>query len=126
VPENSSFLIFNRKIVHLTLNYTTKFVIFPFTLEHAIAIVLLQKNQQGFGQPMAFINMTLWGKKYALVKSLISFRDYVLQSEIILYFPNPTVKEILIQHDCEGRLGKWVSRIQEYNIELKPTKIIKG
>ena len=30
------------------------------------------------------------------------------------------------QQDCLGIKGKWVSKIQEYNLEIKPTKLIKG
>jgi hypothetical protein len=39
---------------------------------------------------------------------------------------SPTVKDILSQQDCLGTRGKWVSKIQEYDLEIKPTKIIKG
>jgi hypothetical protein len=37
-----------------------------------------------------------------------------------------TVKDILAQHDCLGVRGKWVSKIQEYDLEIKPTKLVKG
>ena len=30
------------------------------------------------------------------------------------------------QQDCLGIKGKWVSKIQEYDLEIKPTKLIKG
>ena len=30
------------------------------------------------------------------------------------------------QQDCLGIRGKWVSKIQEYYLEIKPTKLIKG
>ena len=30
------------------------------------------------------------------------------------------------QQDCLGVRGKWVSKIQEYDLEIKPTKLIKG
>ena len=30
------------------------------------------------------------------------------------------------QQDCLGIRGKWVSKIQEYDLEIKPTKLIKG
>ena len=30
------------------------------------------------------------------------------------------------QQDCLGIKGKWVSNIQEYDLEIKPTKLIKG
>jgi hypothetical protein len=39
--------------------------------------------------------------------------------------PYPTVKDVLSQQDY-GTRGKWVSKIKEYNLEMKNTKIIKG
>ena len=30
------------------------------------------------------------------------------------------------QQDCLGIKGKWVSKIQEYDLEIKATKLIKG
>jgi hypothetical protein len=47
-------------------------------------------------------------------------------TKIKAYVPYPTVKDVLSQQDCLGTRGKWVSKIQEYDLEIKPTKIIKG
>ena len=35
------------------------FIIFSFTSEHTIVVVLLQKNDQGFEQPIAFFSKAL-------------------------------------------------------------------
>jgi hypothetical protein len=58
---------------------------------------------------------------YALVKALKYFRVYSLQYEITAYIPNNAVKEILVQHNCEGNMGKWINKIMEYNLDIKPT-----
>ena len=63
---------------------------------------------------------------YALVKSLKHFRTYVGYSKIIGYVTHAAVKDIMSQQDCLGNRGKWVSKIQEYDLEIKPTKLIKG
>jgi hypothetical protein len=63
---------------------------------------------------------------YALVQSLKHFRSYVGYSRIIAYVPHAVVKDILTQQDCLGIRGKWVSRIQEYDMEIRPTKLVKG
>jgi hypothetical protein len=31
-----------------------------------------------------------------------------------------------LQPDSDGRRGKWLAKIQEYDLEIKPTKLIKG
>jgi hypothetical protein len=36
------------------------------------------------------------------------------------------VKDILTQLDPEGKRGKWIVVLLEYDLEIKPTKLIKG
>ena len=36
------------------------------------------------------------------------------------------MKDILIQGDNEGKRGKWIAKIQEYELDIHPTKLIKG
>jgi hypothetical protein len=63
---------------------------------------------------------------YALVKALKAFRVYVFHSKIIAYVPSTSVKDILIQLDIDGRRSKWIAKILEFYLEIKPTKIVKG
>jgi hypothetical protein len=32
----------------------------------------------------------------------------------------------LVQPDCEGKRGKWITKILEYDLTIKPTQLIKG
>ena len=61
-----------------------------------------------------------------MVKSLKHFRTYIGYSKVIGYVPHGAVKDILSQQDCLGIRGTWVSKIQEDDLEIKPTKLIKG
>jgi hypothetical protein len=125
-----------RSPVLISPDYTKDFQIFSFASEDTIAGVLLQKNDEGQEQPIAFmskalhsseLNYTIMEKQaYALVKSLKHFRVYVGYSKIVGYVPHSAVKDILAQQDCLGVRGKWVSKIQEYDLEIKPTKLVKG
>ena len=36
------------------------------------------------------------------------------------------MKDILIQSDIDGRRSKWIAKILEFDLEIKPTKIVKG
>ena len=45
---------------------------------------------------------------------------------IIAYVPNSVVKGILTQNGPDGKRGKWIAAILEYDMEIKPTKLIKG
>jgi hypothetical protein len=63
---------------------------------------------------------------YALIKSLKAFRICVTHSKIIAYLPSASVNEILIQPDIYGKRSKWISQIWEFDLEIKPTKLVKG
>jgi hypothetical protein len=65
-------------------------------------------------------------KAYALVKDLKSFRVYVLHSRVIAYVPLAVVKEILIQPDIDGKRSKWIAKLLEFDLDIKPTKLVKG
>jgi len=62
----------------------------------------------------------------ALVKALKDFQVYILHSHTIAYVPNVTAKDVLMQNDPKGRRGKWTVSMLEYDIEIKPTKMVKG
>lgn len=61
-----------------------------------------------------------------MVKALKASRTDVLYSQIIAYVPNVAVKDVLVQADVEGRRAKWIAKIQEYDLDIKPTKLVKG
>ena len=51
---------------------------------------------------------------------------YILHSHTIAYVPNAAIKDVLVQTDPEGRRGKWIATMLEYDLAIKPTKLIKG
>ena len=61
-----------------------------------------------------------------MVKALKAFRTYVPHSKIIAYVPTCIVKYILVQMDNDGKRGRWLVKIQEFDLEVKPTKLVKG
>jgi hypothetical protein len=100
-------------------NFEKDFILFSFALEHTIVVVLLQKDEHNFENPIAYYNKTLRDaplkydimdkKEYALVKALEEFRVYILHSHTTAYVPNSSVKDILTQPDPEGKRGKWIT-----------------
>ena len=61
-----------------------------------------------------------------MVKGLKEFKVYILYSHTTSYVPSISVKGILTQHDPEGKRGKWISILLEYDLEIKPIHTIKG
>jgi hypothetical protein len=60
------------------------------------------------------------------VRALKAFRVYVLHSKVIAYVPSASMKNILVQPDIDGRRGKWIVKILEFDLEINPTNLIKG
>ena len=63
---------------------------------------------------------------YALVQALKYFWVYILHSHIIAHVLTIIVKDILTQPAPEGQRGKWIAVLLEYELEIKPTKLLKG
>eukprot|EP00253_Pinus_taeda_P006823 PITA_06823 len=122
--------------VLISPDFTKEFLIFTFASEDTIVGVLLQKGSQGTEQPISFFSKTLANTKlkynilekqaYALVKAIKDFRIYVLHSHILAYVPSAVIKDILTQADPDGKRGKWIAKLLEYDIEIRPTKLEKG
>jgi hypothetical protein len=117
-------------------DYSKDFLIFSFASFNTVVAVLLQKNSEGLEQPIAFFSWALRDAElkyqimdkqaYALVKDLKSFGVYVMHARVIAYVPSTVVKEILIHLDIDGKCNKWIAKILEFDLEIKPTKLVKG
>jgi hypothetical protein len=42
------------------------------------------------------------------------------------FVPSSSVKEILVQSDSEGKRGRWIVKLLEYDLHINPTNLIKG
>ena len=97
---------------------------------------MLQKYYEGYEQPIAFFSSALRDAKlkynimekkaYALVRAFKYFRIYILHSKVIAYVPSSSIRGILMQPDNDGKRSKWIAKILEYDMEVKPTKLGKG
>ena len=123
-------------LVLISPNCTKYFHIFSFASKHTVPGVLLQKNDENLEKPIAFYSKILRDatlkydimdkQAYALVIALKEFRVYILHSHIIAHVPSVAIKEVLIQSYPDGRRDKWIVVLLEYDLEIKPTKLIKG
>ena len=111
-------------------------MIFSFASEHTIAGVPLQKNELNLDKPISFYRKSLRvstlkydimdKQDYALVKALKEFRVYILHTHTIVYVSLAAIKEILTQAKFDGRRAKWIATLLEYDLEISPTKLVKG
>ena len=55
---------------------------------------------------------------YALVKVVKKFRHYILRRKVHAIVPNIVVKTLLMQRELGEIREKWVTTIQEHDIEI--------
>jgi hypothetical protein len=122
--------------VLVSLDYSKDFQIFSFASKDTISMSYFKRMIKVKRNDIEFMSKSLRDvelkyaimekQDYALVKSLNNFRAYVGYSKIVAYVPHLAIKDILAQQDCLGVRGKWVEKIQEYDLEIRSTKLIKG
>ena len=98
--------------------------------------MLTQKNQKGEELPISFMSKELHDYElrysplekqvFALVRVVSYFRPYILNNSIKAYVPDPPIKMMLSQPLQEGTWANWLEKLQEYDIEVRPLKAIKG
>lgn len=63
---------------------------------------------------------------FALVRTISYFKSYILNNPIKSYVPHPPIKIMLGQPLQKGRWANWLVKLQEYDIEVRPLKDVKG
>ena len=64
---------------------------------------------------------------FILVKALKQFRYYILHSHSIVYVPKMIVKSILTHQEVGmNKRDVWVTKVQEYDLTIKPTSLVRG
>lgn len=100
-------------------------------------MVLTQKDtKKGSENPIAFHSKTLkeYDVKYnfvekqalVVVKGLKKFRHFIARNKTTMYVAHPVVREYIMEGDITKKRAIWITKILEYDIDLRPTKIISG
>ena len=64
--------------------------------------------------------------RHALVKAVNTFRCYPLGAIFIARVSSVVVKNIFSQQEVSRRSYKWINRIQEFNIDIQITNLVRG
>ena len=63
---------------------------------------------------------------YAVFKAVKQFMPYIVKSCTKVIVPHLAVRSLFVQKELGERRGNWVTALQEYDLEFKPTSIVKG
>lgn len=61
-----------------------------------------------------------------MVKEIKAFRTYLVGAKIIAYVSNVAVKDVFVQTKVTRRRCRWINRIQEFDIQIQITKLVRG
>ncbi|XP_059067618.1 uncharacterized protein LOC131858403 [Cryptomeria japonica] len=113
--------------VLISPDFSKPFLIFSFTSCHTVAAVLLQKNKDGYEQPITYFSKSLSPTKikyeinekkaYALVKTAKHFRSYLVRAKVIAYVPNAAYKGTLVKANTEGNTKEEKLKILQEEID---------
>ena len=63
---------------------------------------------------------------YAVFKAVKQFRPYILKNMTKFIMPHPAIQNRFVQKELGERRENWVTVLQEYDLEFKPTTIFIG
>ena len=65
-------------------------------------------------------------KLVVLFREVKHFQPYLLKSRTKLVVPYPVVRNLFVQKDLGDKRATWMKSLQEYNIEIKPSSVVRG
>ena len=69
---------------------------------------------------------TIDKQTFAIFKYVRHLRPYILRSHTKIIVPHTAVRALLIQKEPGDRRGNWLTTFQEYDLEIKLAKLVKG
>ena len=109
---------------------------YTIAFDLSYAVVLTQINNHNLEAPISFYSSNLQGaelnysevEKQAFVvdKVVKHYRPFLLKSYTKVIVPFPAVRQLLIQRELGEKRANWVTTLQEYDLEIKPAKIVRG
>ena len=116
-------------------DFRKDFIMYCYASSYTVTTILLQQNEESIESPISFMSISVKKHKinyspiekhaFSLVKAVKYFRFYIFHSHTIAFVPDPAVKSILTQQEVgSNKRGNWIARIHEYDLDLKPTKLV--
>ena len=63
---------------------------------------------------------------YKVYKSVKHYRPYILKSRTKVILMYAAIRNVLVQKEFREKRDHWMTALQEYDLEIKPTKIVRG
>ena len=63
---------------------------------------------------------------FTVFKAVKHFCPYLLKSRTKVIVPFPEVRNLLVQKELDEKRAPWMTSLQEYDLEIKPSVVVKG
>jgi hypothetical protein len=117
-------------------DFNREFFLYTFASDQSLVVVLTQKNDANNEAPISFMITNIQGVEinytsidkhaYAVFKAVKHFRSYILKNHTKVIVLHPVVRTLFTQQEMGERRGNWMEVVQEFDIDIKPAKLVKG
>eukprot|EP00253_Pinus_taeda_P027681 PITA_27681 len=138
--EKEAFDLIKQSIINapslITPNFSNPFTLYTIASSSSYAAVLTQLNDHNLEAPISFFSSNLQGAElnyfdvekqaFAVFKAVKHYRPFLLKTHTKVIVPFPAVRQLLIQKELGEKRANWATVLQEYDLEIRPTKIVRG
>eukprot|EP00253_Pinus_taeda_P012640 PITA_12640 len=139
-PEKEAFELIKQSIINApalnTPNFSNHFTLYTIASDCSYAAVLTQINDHNLEAPISFYSSNLQGAElnyfevekqaFAVYKAVKHYKPFLLKAHTKVIVPFSSVRKLLIQRELGEKRANWVTTLQEYDLEIKPAKIVRG
>eukprot|EP00253_Pinus_taeda_P025178 PITA_25178 len=140
VPEKEAFELIKKSIINAPAlnnpNFSNHFTLYTIASDSSYAAVLTQINDHNLEAPISFYSSNLQGAElnysevekqaFVVYKAVKHYRPFLLKAHTKVIVPFCSVRQLLIQRELGEKRANWVTALQEYDLEIKPSKIVRG
>eukprot|EP00253_Pinus_taeda_P030545 PITA_30545 len=138
--EKEAFDLIKQSIINapslITPNFSNHFTLYTTASDSSYAAVLTQLNDHNLEAPISFFSSNLQGAElnysdlekqaFVVFKAVKHYRPFLLKTHTKVIVPFPAVRQLLIQKELGEKRANWVTALQEYELEIRPAKIVRG
>eukprot|EP00253_Pinus_taeda_P036430 PITA_36430 len=138
--EKEAFELIKQSIINaLALNtpkFSNHFTLYTIASDCSYVAVLTQINDHDLEAPISFYSSNLQGvelnyfevekQAFVVYKAVKHYKPFLLKAHTKVIVPFSSVRKLLIQRELGEKRANWVTALQEYDLEIKPAKIVRG
>eukprot|EP00253_Pinus_taeda_P010565 PITA_10565 len=138
--EKEAFELIKQSIINApalnTPKFSNHFTLYTIASDFSYVAVLTQINNHNLEAPISFYSSNLQGAElnysevekqaFVVYKAVKHYRPFLLKAHTKVIVPFSSVRQLLIQRELGEKRANWVTALQEYDLDIKPAKIVRG